>query len=494
METLQSLRLSAQTSSSDRMMFAQAAADLNFIQSRVLSEQGHSEKALLAARAASQEYYRIWASFSRRMGLKTNSLVATASMLSKDENKPGSDTDSRYAALRMLQSWYLSPSLFAVTLHLSRCFAHTGLLLEAQHYLEECQKIADAVQSSALTRTCLATRAEYAVCSGETEQSLTMLRDVETAISNLSCTYGNVNIHASLALHYMKANQIKAGSAACDESIRRLQSLTLKSVPDRLLHAPSHTESLALLMADMNIDKGGGAQAKKVRVARNRAPKTPSVKQRTEACSRDEGLPTADVIPLQRLKGEVLRHSALAELSQSSFDPAMALLDEAATLPHAQSDLIMDGLLRSQVHLGQTLQRLLVDPVFSVLPESTICCPAIVLAAEPQPLPKASTKLSTSTKSARGKPLNKRAVQKEPSAPQDCLGHLHVARRCLTEVFSTAKKMASTSTIHTISNTLSKILTMLSVVPSTHDDLFASSQFLAYTMGKSLPPSLCFMC
>ena len=503
LEALQNLRPLSEYSHDDRIVFAKAAADLTFIQSRFLSEQGQPEKALLFARATVQEYQRLWASLHRRVGTgkmknaiasTDESLVAAVAELSISGKTANSDTTSKYESLRILKSWYISPRLFAGILHLSRCFADTGLLLEAHFYLDQCQKIADAVRSPSMSWACLSLRGEYAVCSGDIEQGLTILRKIEAGLSEATSDYSNVALNANLALHYMKAKSVEAGGAACDESLRRLHILTLKSTLNRGVCILSQTEQLQSQMADLRLEKVKQPPPKKTRVAKNKALKAPPVEPIIETSQQDEELPSLDVIPLRRLKGEILHHSTIAKMGQGSLVAAMALLDEASTLSQQQNDHIVQETLRSQVYLKQTFQRLLVDPVFSVLPESTVCCPAVVSPLAQEMRPKSPPKKSKTTKTPRGKALSKRPVQRENATAQDCLEYLPLAQMCLTEVLNMAKKASSTSTIHAISDTLSKILTMLSVNPHCNKTSFSSPQFLAYIIGKTLTPLSQYCC
>ena len=486
---LQSLRQSAK----DRLAFAQSAADLMLIQSKFLVEKKHQGEALFFARASVQEFQRIWAFIERHTTsrrIKTsvddvnNSLAEAVSDLSISSNQADTTSHSRYAALETSAYWDLSPRLFESLLHLSQCFVHYGLLPEAQYYLGQCQRIADAVHSPSMIHACLMLRGQYAICSGDVEGGLAILQTMEQTMSRFPLDHNNIKTGTVVALHYLKIGRIEAGSAVCSEAMHALRSLTLKSALDRLIYKPEAGESLNTQMNNLKMEEPNQVPTKKSKVAQKKAPTKSRMQSSVVAAPRIEESLAPDIIPLNILKGELLRNLALANLSQGALDVATLQLDNANALPHQQQSVIMHGLLSSKINLCRGFQQLVGDPVFSVLPESTICCPAAIVPSELKTTPKSPPKASKSAKTAPSKALSKNAILRHKATLENHSQHLSLAQRRLSEIFYIATASSSTSTVHTITETLSKTLTILSALPSTQIKGFCSSQFMAYILGE----------
>ena len=475
----------------DRTVSTQSIAEVLLIHSKFAAERGDQGETLFFARVSVQEYQRTWANLESRLisrkkrspvGHAEENLVEAVSKLSISESQ--TTCHSKYAALRSSVFWHLTPRIFAGLLHLSQCCAHTGLLSEAQFYLDQCQKIADVVRSPSMIWTCLSLQGQYAICNGAKEQGLVMLREVQKAMSDLPSDFNNISLNSRMAILYMKAGQFEVGNATCIESMRRLQSLMMKSAPDLLLYKPAETQNMELQMRSLKLESSPQAPTKKTRGTRKKAPTKPSVQPRGAISSEAEEFLPPDVMPLSNLKGDLLRHSTFASLSQGDLDTAKALLEDASALQQRRQDVIMQGMLHSQINLRQGLQHLVGDPVFSILPESTFCCPAVAIPKEPETRPISPLRDLKHTKFAPSKTLSKKAMPSNKINSDGHSQHLLLARKCLSEVFSMAKTAASTSTVHTVAKTLSRILIMLSALPNTLSKGLCSSHFLAYTLGK----------
>lgn len=492
-EAFQTESQSLRRSIKDRTAFAQSAANLLLIQSKLSVEKGFQDEALFFAWASVQENQRIWGSIERHSADNgvtgpledaNNSHAESVSAILISNGSGNAASHSKYAALNNHAYWDITPHLFESFLHLSKCFAHNGQLPEAQYYLAQCQTIADAVHSPSMIHACLMLQGQYAVCKGSAEEGLAILQKLEQTVPGLPLALNNISARTFMALNYIKIGRADTGIAVCNEATHQLRNLTFKSALDRLVYRPE-IEGLTLQLSDIKLDELKSIPARKSRIA----PKTAQTKSRGQpsvAVSPVEELQAPDIIPLNILRSEILRILALANLGRGALDTATSQLDDANALPHREQSMTLQAILSSQINLRQGLQQLVGDPVFSILPESSICCPAINAQDPPKSTPTSPPKASKSAKGAPKKVLNKHAGLRDQMNVEKHSQNLSVARRCLSEHLNIALTSCSTKYVHTIVGTLGKLLTMLSVLPGTQTKGFGSSQYMAYILGKIL--------
>lgn len=491
-EAFRSATQSPSRSVKGRAAFAQTAASLMLIESKVFAEEGYQAESLFFARASVQEYQRIWGSIERHNGDKAansaaeevnKSLAKSVTELSISNSRADATSRSKYATLGCSAYWDIAPHLFESFLHLSQCFAHNGLLLEAQYYFAQCQKIADAVHSPYMTHACLMLQVQYAIGRGSAEEGLAILQKVEHNVSDLPQHHSDIKTRTFVALNYIRTGQIEAGSVVCSETLDGLRGLASKSALDRLIHKPE-AESLALQMSGMKLVQGNQVPTRKSTIAQRKAPKKSRVQPSPTTVLPGEEFLASAVVPLNVLEGELLSISALVKLRQGALDAATSQLDDANALPQRQQDMIMHGLLRAEINLRRCLQNLVGDPVFSILPESSICCPATIVHNDPKVVPKSPPKGTKSAKAVPSRALCRNAMPKNTGTIEGYAQSLFLGRRCLSEILSKAVTSPSTSNVHAISETLGKISTFLSALPGTHTKDSRSSQLLAYILGK----------
>ena len=260
-----------------------------------------------------------------------------------------------------------------------------------------------------------------------------------------------------------------------------------KSAIDSLIFKPSVTEDLVLQMSGLALGESApGPKKGKARAVPKRAHIKSRVPQKAPAIQQIDELMLTDVIPLNNMKGDLLRLSAFADVSQGSLEAAASQLNNASTLIFRQQEAVVQGLLNAQLNLRRGLQQLVGDPIYSVIPESTICCPAAMVSDEPRILPKSPPqKSSRSAKNPPSKVASKKVIPRDKATADNHSQHLPLAQKYLSDIYKVAKKYSSTSTVHTITETLGKILTMLSALPSAQAKGSCSSHFIAYILGKS---------
>lgn len=474
----------------DRIATAQALADALFLQSRVAAESGRHDEAVYFGRICVQEYHRLWSTMERcnesmTTEHSTNSLVESMTELSVSKHSDTIDVTSKHAGLRRVIFWTLVPRLFRSLLHLSDCFANSGILSEAKFYLSQGEKVAQAVHSPLMVATCLAVRGHHVICSGQTESGVALMQQAEQMARLLPLDYDRVALCSRLTELYIKHCYNDTGSALGMVTMHDIHSLMTKSTLDSLIrkhvgHGPT-SEVSQTAAHRVNHLEDLPSQKK-----RTRPPVKTSGKSSRSLSNADPGpktstLPMLDAIPFSKLLAKTYRYLANAKLRQGSLSDASAYLSDLSILPFQQQDVIDKAILEAKLRVQQGLRHLAADPVYSVVPESTIGYPAIVG-------PRCSQDTGIlSVKPSKGTRCSSRAPTKDPRVREyrtnDPLPELLVsAKQHLDDVLKDASSVSSTSICHNYTDMMGKILVMLSAVPMAKRQSF-SAKFMAYILG-----------
>lgn len=199
-----------------------------------------------------------------------------------------------------------------------------------------------------------------------------------------------------------------------------------------------------------------------------RRPRTPNTRPKTPTRGRADAAKAAaakaapekqttsvsgECTTLLKQKGDIQRLIARSLALQGECDAAAGTLKDAAKLPAGNQEIISQGLVEAINHLQKAFSLVSVDPVFSVLQESTISLPSIALSMD----------LAGGNVSPVKKTVRKVGVKKT----KDFIAVLEQARDCLFKVHAKAMKSGSSTTIPKVASLLTSIIVLLSAMSST---------------------------
>lgn len=492
--------------SKDQSERSQLTGDAAYLLSLLAAAEGHSPKALYLARLCVKSYQRAWAIMERRTQRKTvkarvattevgnDSTVDSLSELAISDSatvdtmtEPPLQPSPCGAAF-----WSIVPRLSRGLIHLSSLFAHHGLLLEARYSLDQAQRIANTVNARALIGQHSALLGQYTIRGGELNEGLQLLQQAESLLSGIPRGLVYASLQLSFASHYARQRQWQAGHSALDVAETTVEKLTKKGFLNTLIHKQPTLEDLDLQLGTLTLRETKIASKPKIStrttIMRKNSSTKPGVHEDSTFSSADE-IPTLEVLTLKRVKDEILLGRASTALDRGDLESARLLLSESPSYPCDEREIVSQALLSSRTWYSKKLEQLVADPVFCVIPESTISHPSIRVGGDRKQQQSTShaavkTLSAAPVKSQRGKtPANKR----RPRSPSLCKNEtdvLHLARNELTEVVKLARKVSSTETLHKITDALAKILLLLSATSSSASKISVSPAFVVYTLGK----------
>ena len=480
---------------------AHMIADAYYVHSLLAAAEGQPSKALFFARLCVQNCNRSWAILERSRNRidklrqkgppesENDPLVDGMSDLSISASTQV--TSTHHSMLSGVAFWTLVPRIIRGLNQLSLLFSYSGLYPEVKYHLQRSQKIAKAVESPSLNSQTTALLGNHLIRSGESDEGVSLLQQAESLVSRLPRDRHYASLQLFLATYHTKKTDSRAGESAIGLAELTIHNLMAKSFVDNLTQRRSTVATLEMDMGALSID-----EAKQARALQGRQRQASSKKLQNKSFAQNDPssweAPAAEVFALNQMKGDIIRGRVYARISEGGLDAAASLLKEADSHTRDQRDLVTGALLASRVRFRQGLEHFVSDPIFCVIPESIISCPAIKACNSDgqEKQNKAGTppknRGTASSRSATGKALARRAKSRSPSLASDQAKFLRLAQDEMSKVFKSAMTSSSTATVHEISDLLGKVLMVLSAVSAANSRASTSPGVLSYFLGKSI--------
>lgn len=484
----------------ERNRMIQLISDAIYIYSLIAAVNGQFSKALSFARKHVKLAHRAWGMLEQRVGKldlsdntefsenDNNVLADQISKLSIEGQSP-CITSTTHAVLQSAPFWPLVPRLFRGLVHLSRLFAHGGLFLEAQYYLEQSQKISHKVNSKGLKSQSLSLLGDIITRNGQLEQGMATMQQALEARSSF------LNDHHMVSLQLFLANnltlQSKKESAAdafesAENITEQLMTNSLEEVPVCQPITASHIEMKIGELKDPET-----FAPRKTRTSKKAQVKTSMAKSAivAEPSSPKRRAPDATGVSLLwQIKGRTLRQRANVAICGNCINKATSYLQEAAKVPSLAYDQMQNVFLNNLMYLRQAIERMAADPVFCILLESTISQPSVFIKQNRHDafVPKHDLITGTEKSPSKKVPVKgsvKKAGQTLTTSPLGFLDLLQQIQGGILSIYNLAKSMGSVTDIHAMADILTKTLTMLSAITLSQSGGTPSSSFALYIMG-----------
>lgn len=489
--------------SKDRILVAQTLADANYAYSLMATAKGSTSEAFLYARQNVKLNYRSWAILEHRHGKLDISIHAAKSQandakamidqlstLSIATSHTSLAAPENFLPQHAARFWNHVPRLFRGLVHLSQLYANEGLLQESRYYIEQAQKTATAVDAFRLKLHSLAVHGNYLTRCGEVDKGLGLLKQAEEAALGFHKDQYMISLYSYMADCYALQGEPELEAQATETAENVLDHLGKRSFIERLNHQMNSETGLELDMDQLTFSEAlpSRRQQAKPKAASKAPASKPAGKAKNPQLNRDTSF-IADALLLARMKAAFLRQRAQAALRDNKLDLVAPLLLDAAEFPGVPQDKILVIILKAHLYLRQAQEGMAADPVFCVLPESTVSYPSVANCRSRQETNLFGRELverqatSLSKKAPTKGSLKKPKLAAKP-APSDFLELLEQTQECLTSVCSVAKAACSTASIHAMMDILTKTLMMLSAITLSRPVAIGNSTFVLYSMGK----------
>ena len=468
-------------------------ADAHFLQSLLAQAEGKTSEALYHARLSAKSCQRAWSILDRNLskdsrespnkveGTQRDSLAESLSLMSVSEPQKVDGSQAQRSRNQAAGFWDFVPRLFRGFMHISLLYSNCGLSTEAHYYLGQVKRISRAAHAPSLIAQSMTLKAQHAVCSGQLENGIDLLNQAAKVLSGLPQDAGRVMLLLSQAQYYTKNGTIQAAEKACALAEELVRHLSKHSFVEGLTKTQAAIEGLEFEMQRLQIKKSKSTQ----QIASRKAPtKSTSSAVLTEASA------SIEAVGLSQLQNQILLRRVRTMISERRFEQSAALLERSDKHICNQKSKVVKALLFSKALLGQGLEQMIGDPVFSVIPESTISCPSVKGLENRRHGQSVSEILQAKPTVDGSKNAGVRRTAKRLSPKSAILdgqieaSSLELAQRELITVLKSARQTSSTTTLHEISDVLTKVLVMLSATSYSATRPSGGALLLAYTMGE----------
>lgn len=484
----------------ERSRMIQTISDAFYTYSLIAVANGQFAKALSFARQHVKLIYRAWGMLEQRVGKldlsnntiffekDSNALVDQISRLSINAQS-SCVTSTTHAMLQSAPFWSLVPRLFRGLIHISQIFAHDGLFLEAQYYLEQSQKIAYKIASTGLKSQSLSYLGDILTRNGQIEQGMAFMQQALEARSSLLDDHYMISLQLFLANNLTLQSKKKPAADAFEYAENITEQLMTSSLAEVSLRQSNTVPRPEMEISELKVSETSAPR--KTQTSKKATVKTSKAKSAIVAGPSSPKRRTSDAIEvslLWQIKGRILRQRANVAIYDNCINIATTCLQDAAKVPSLAYDQMQNVLLNSLLHLRQALERMAADPVFCVLLESTISQPSIFNKQNRYDafIPKQSLVTGTEKSPSKKVPVkssSRKASQNLITSPLEFHDLLHQTQESILGIHNLAKSMGSIRNIHNMADVLMKSLTILSATTLSQSVGNPSSGFALYIMG-----------
>jgi separase len=477
--------------------------------SKTYLEQGKPHEAMVYAKRALRVLTRIWKREERRQLQQQSSTFSRNSGGNEESSAllPAGQEESNAKSGPAL--WSLIRPMFYSLEHLSNIYAHVGMFQDTIYYAEQAQKVAENSNSKNLNTEGLLLLSSAWHRAGVTDKATTYLQQASSFGSTINETQCLLLLKCRLAKMYELQGDIESELKAYAEAEAMLKRITAPSYIAEIDRVVDPALILEAKMSKLTITKGMAGTAIKPPTARKaittkkvasviRPPKTRTRKdqpvargaprtRKQEATSTKSAAVSSSCnqcLPLESMKGMLMRQKADAYLSRSLLEEAKVCLSEASSIAHTVSDAAQQHLANARQLFHQGLQLLTADAVYSVVQDSTISFPALTAAGK-------STETAATTKAVelkKGAGPNTRGTSTVRKTALSWIELLKQAQSHLHEAYTLAVRVSSSRTIQSIASFMNVASLLLSTagiskIKAIHPSISVSSFELAKALN-----------
>ncbi|KAF7544609.1 hypothetical protein G7Z17_g9824 [Cylindrodendrum hubeiense] len=452
-----------------------ALALASFLDSTLALKQGRVQDALSCIKSSVRVLSHDWSKFEvsqSREGTPSELNTSTSSIDSVKATSLGQIIGPRF--------WALAFPLLRGLLHISSVYAHLGMFQETIYYAESAQKIAESTGSPLYRAQVLAWTGSIYHRAGRLEKALDFGNEASDQIPEDICV-SRIQLACQLSDLYRDiGDEEKAAHMLklAEETTQRLGG------QGKLPNAPEGIEKPTTTTA-----KGRTTAATKTtrttRTTRAKAAPTPVPRTRKRAtAAKTQASPADAVLSLPKdvyqasLMASIILSRALSFINQKDWASALSTLEHAKELPKLFGTLSQEQVVTAISLIGHSTEQMILDPVFSVVQDSTISFPA-VSSSDKSGRPSVSQTPPRRGRAAAGSVDRKGS--KERGVPAFASA-LRQAQELLLEAHASTISTASSTMVHRISALLQNTVILLSATSTTQSKVLAGSGFATFSV------------
>ncbi|KAK5989133.1 Separin-like protein [Cladobotryum mycophilum] len=463
----------AQSKSQATMMLSMAS----LLQSIVTLETGDIQDALNSIKTSVRMLSHDWSK------LETTSMNASISSELSISDVSTGNAELKTTTARVVgpRYWNLASPLLRSLLHISSVYAHIGMFQETIYYAESAWKIAESTQSSLYKAQVSAWTGSIYLKASKIPKALGYFKHAEDQLP-----------HDVSASRVRFARQIGEFYWEIGEDVKAAQFLKTAEETAHLL-SRNENQSITPIPAEASeeaVVKGRGvAVSRTTRTTRAARPKTPVAPkpQKRGVAAKAKPPPPTDLeqwpkdIYQASLFAAIMISRTLGMIHQKDWASALTALEQVKNLPKLTGILSQEQVITAISLIGHSMEQMILDPVFSVMQDSTISFPAVSVSPD-----KGQSDITSPVKSPprKGRAASRKTT-KENSAPAFA-DALRQAQELLMEAHSSALSSSDSSMVRRISTLLQSTIIFLSATSTKSTALSHGLATVAVDMARNV--------
>lgn len=452
----------------DRIRLLQFMADVTALCSNLAARRGDFAKALLFAHQGLGSAQQAWAITERLYrkartndvekddSVEMERLTDSMSTATIQDVGKGSTINGRASVF-----WCLVPRLHRAFLQVAQLYENAGLFNEAKYYLERSQKSAEAASAPGLLCQSLSRLADLLTRSEDYAAANSTFELADKQFGALEGDQQYAAFQINLANYHLAQAQDQAAGRACGIAESALQRLAAPEYADDILSRGPSIEASQEQLSGLTIPEIPtlpSTTKKRNSVKRSTSKTIPSSKG-TLVCRADPQAPSS---ALDCLRREALRQRASLAVREGKLDQASEFLAQATSQYCTAHETVLHAILGAEISIKRGLNVISSDPVFCVLPESTVSLPS-VLPRGPAELPDVPENplVTTRQKTVKRGPVVTRGT-KTRASPKPSSGNLcdgfRQAHLATHKVCQLANIVCPTASLHHLTKVMAETL------------------------------------
>ncbi|KAL8952719.1 MAG: hypothetical protein Q9222_001368 [Ikaeria aurantiellina] len=471
--------------------------DVIMLYSSLAARYGRLPRAFLLARQALHMCCQAWKTAERRQKSLTDKVEGDSSCeLSRLEDSMSTANLSQLDSVKHGNSsrtlgptfWRLGAQLHKALMTMAELYEHGGIFSEARLYGERSLRNAEAASAPGLQIASLNYLIHLSICSGDYTGAHCNLELIEARWTFLDANIQLLSFQINMTKFHCAKGHFSAAEQSCTTAESLVQRLAAARVAVNQSHGHNALDGLQEQLSALTLgDIAVGQPIKNKRLlgkgCTSRTKEVCNVATTSASGLSNGGASLSSMCHLGR---NLLRQRVMLAIRQNKLEHAKELLDELTTQLENPQEVILQSILRAEILTEQGVDAMSDDPIFCMLPESSVSLPSVLaskVSVPPQP-PKAAP--------VRGRRQPVKRVPVEPSTIKQIEPHKngHVpydmfqqAQTEINKVYESARTRTSTASLHHLSKILSKDLLMLSALSLTTQGTFQPSSTLVSSVA-----------
>jgi len=443
-----------------------AIAYASFLTSNLCLERGENHRALKLAKTAVKILFNDWSQLEQCRN-STPDVIGEGLSQTDSLEEDSSFNSSRMSDIDIARAntgpefWVLVHPLYRFTQQLSSTYAHLGMYQETAYYAEQAQKIAESMGSSYYLAQATTWMASVSLMAGDSAKSVVLLGNIRPLLLASEPSSETVTALCQAASVYREAEEEDCGATLLQSAESMLQDLESKPVEgEGTAEDGSQTRPTKALLKEATLPLRLATRATRATKLTTKSGSVPTRVPTRRAGAKEVKAPVKlikvareeDAL-LRSLQASILHSRSLALIKSQDWTAAITALRSAAQLSKLPLDLLQQHFVLGMSLIGQSLQQMETDSVFSFIQDSTLSFPSVAMASRDK----------GSHAQALIRPASPaRKAHSSEHEKQGFVQNLHDAEEHLLEAHSIATRNGNGVLVHKIAAALQKVAVLLS--------------------------------